>query len=79
MDSPIADLSRTRRRHVLQLLRRSGILTNTGLTDRARLVYTVGCLVCDDAGRIKQPVLTAALNDPSIVQVARTLLRKAGH
>lgn len=70
------DLSRERRRHVLNALRRSGIFTSD-LTEHERLIYTLGCLVCDAAGRFTNADLQAALADPSTVQAARTLLRKA--
>lgn len=73
-----ADLSRERRRHVLQLMRRTGVLTDTHLTDKDRLIYVVGALVCDDVGRVNTTDLAEALRDPSIVQAARALLRKAG-
>lgn len=72
-----ADLSRKRRRHVLDLVRRTGLLTDNGLTDDARLLYVVGGLICNDAGVAKQADLTAAMRDPSIVQAARTILTKA--
>lgn len=72
----MADLSRERRRHVLRLLGRTGIL-NADISDDARLTYVVGALVCNDVGYLKQADLVAAFNDPSVVQAARTLLAKA--
>lgn len=71
-----ADLSRERRRHVLNLLKRQGIVTSS-LSDSARLTYVVGALVCDDTGYLKKDSLVAAFQDPSVVQAARTLLAKA--
>lgn len=73
----MANFSRERRRHVRDVLRRSGILASD-LTDTEQLMYAVGCLICDDAGRFTHADLRTALVDPSIVQAARTLLRKAG-
>lgn len=72
----MANLSRARRRHVLNLLDRAGVLT-AGLSDDAELTYVVGALICDDTGFLKKADLVAAFQDPSIVQAARALLAKA--
>lgn len=72
----MADLSRERRRHVLRLLSRTGIMS-ADISDDARLTYVVGALVCNDIGYLKKDDLVAAFADPSVVQAARTLLEKA--
>lgn len=71
-----ADLSRKRRRHVLNLIERTGILASD-VGDDALLTYVVGALVCDDTGFLKKADLVDAFQDPSVVQAARTLLGKA--
>ena len=70
-----ADFSRERRRHVVALLRRSGVLSN--VSPDAQLLYTVGALICDANGRFSKAELDAATADPSIIEAARQLLRKA--
>jgi hypothetical protein len=71
------DFGHERRRTVLSLLRDPDF-RRADLTDDERLIYTVGGLVCDDAGHLTQADLTAAMTDLSVVQYARNLLRKAG-
>jgi hypothetical protein len=80
MNDPIhpsvkANFSRERRRHVIALLRGDRVLETVG--PDAQLLYAVGGLVCDEAGRVSESHLRAALRDPSIVATARELIRKA--
>lgn len=71
-----ADFSPERRATILGLLGAEDFRT-ADLTDGARLYYTVAALVCNDAGVAQQVDINAALADPSAVQYARTLLRRA--
>lgn len=70
-----ATFSRERRRHVVALIRRNGLLRN--VSRDAQLMYAIGALICDDAGRFSQADLDAATADPSIIAAAQELLRKA--
>lgn len=72
-----ADLSRDRRRLAFRMLRGEGILEHPDLDDDAKLLYTVGLLVCDNQGRMSQADLDAALDDPSIVNAARQIMARA--
>lgn len=74
---PTADFSRERRRLVTRLIRRSGVLADPRLTDDAKVLYVVCALVADDGGVGRTDALTEAMQDPSIVQVARTIMAQA--
>jgi hypothetical protein len=74
---PTADLSRERRRQVHRLLKRTGVVHDPRLSTDAKVLYVVGALICDQQGAGSTEVLMAAMQDPSIVQAARTILAKA--
>jgi hypothetical protein len=71
-----ADFSEDRRRRVIRHLRRKRAELGT-LSDRARLLYAVSLLLADGHGHVGKAAMVAALEDPSTVQVARTLLDEA--
>jgi len=52
-----------------------------GLVDRvprdALIMLVVGMLIADDEGAFSEQALLSAMNDPSAMQVARTLIKKA--
>lgn len=73
----MTNYSRARRRHGINLIRRSGVLTDTRVTDEARLMYAVGVLIATDQGHVSDTALQAAYADPSVLQAAHELLRKA--
>lgn len=75
--APLADFSQERREHVLRWLVGEGVATNLALSYEARIYAAVGALICDSTGRFADADLKRALADPSIVQVARALLREA--
>lgn len=70
------DLSDERRATALRWIQGERLL-DAPIDYPTRLTAVVGLLICDDAGHIKQADLLEALNDPSVVQIARTLLREA--
>ncbi len=73
------DYSRRRRRHALAILkRRAGEERWAALSDNARVMYTVGLLVCSPLGFARKADMDAALADPSAVNAARQLLAKVG-
>ena len=71
------DMSRTRRRLAVRMLRAQQILTRTDLDADSRLLYAVGLLCADDDGRVSESDLAAAVSDPEIVNVARQIMLKA--
>lgn len=73
---PMADYSPERRTTAISWIRGEGLLTANVSYD-ARLMAAVGLLICDDVGHIKHADLLIAMEDPSIIQAARALLREA--
>ena len=72
-----ANLSPERREKVHNLLR-SERFAAFNLDEAARLMYAVSGLVCDDEGHFTEDDLHAAMTDPSVLQSARALLKRAG-
>lgn len=70
-------ISRERRRHVMRLIKRSGILT-ADVSDDARVTYVLGALVCDDTGYLKKDDLTRAAQNPRLLALAENMLAMAG-
>lgn len=69
----MATIPRSRRRHVVEIVRRQAI-HDQPLTEDAKLLYVVGALVADDEGHLSQERLKRALRDATVVQIARSIL-----
>jgi hypothetical protein len=74
---PLADFSLKRRAHAVRLLRDEKVLERTDLDDAAKLIFTVGLLVCDWTGFVPKDGLARGLADLSIVNVARQIMAEA--
>lgn len=73
------DYSESRRQRILAHL--STMADDTrwpGLTEGARIMYTLGLTICDREGLFSYHDAKAAYSDPSAVQYARTLLIRSG-
>ena len=72
----MADFSHARRKKALRILRaeRAGL---RDLPPKAREMYVVGMLICNEVGWFSNTALHEALGDPSICQAAQNLLREA--
>lgn len=70
------DFSPERRQVMLGLLSDDDFLS-ADLPESARILYAVSGLVCDDAGVALESDIAAALDDPSVIQYARSLLKRA--
>lgn len=73
-----ADLSPERRETVLGLLGDERFRT-ADLSFNSRILYTLSALVCDETGLVRQVDMEHALDDPSLIQCARSLLKRAGY
>lgn len=73
-----ADLSRERRRKAISTLKANRDRVDA-LARPAQLVYAVSLLVADGRGGFAEAEVVSASADPSVVQVASTLLAKAGY
>ena len=69
------DFSDYRRETIVLYLRAGGLVKR--LPRDALLVLVMGMLISDDDGAFTEQALLAAMNDPSALQVARTLIGKA--
>lgn len=49
-----------------------------GLSDDAKLFYTLGAVICNDAGVVAQSDMAEVTKDPRAVSYARRLMREAG-
>jgi hypothetical protein len=47
------------------------------MTDDALMLLVVGMLLADDTGSFSEKSLVVAMSDPSTLQVAKTLIKKA--
>jgi hypothetical protein len=70
------DLSRERRRRAVSIMKAKRTTLAT-LDRKTQLVYAVALLMADESWFAEADVITATA-DPSVVQVASTLLVKAG-
>jgi hypothetical protein len=66
----VVDYTLARRQHVVDLLLRTGVLDHPELSNRAKLLYTVGALIADEHGRIAKDDLHTALQDERAVRYA---------
>ncbi len=71
----LPDFSEYRRDTVVLYLKAVGLLDQ--FRPDALLMLVVGMLLADDEGAFSEKALLAAMNDPSTLQVARTLIEKA--
>jgi hypothetical protein len=71
-------ISRERRRQTERMIRSQGVATDANLTDNDRLIYAVGCLVCDDTGYLSGAALIAAMQDLPILSIAARILVRCG-
>ena len=74
-----ADYSAARRRTIMRTL--ADVTPRpewATLDENARITYVVGMLVCSPIGFVAKNDLEAACADPSVVNYARQLLRRAG-
>jgi hypothetical protein len=69
------DFSDYRRETVVLYLRAAGLIER--MDEEAVLVLVVGMLLADDEGSFDEVALFAAMNDPSTMQVAETLIERA--
>lgn len=71
-----ADYSAERRAHALRWIHGEGLLTDSSLTEGARIVAVVG-LICDSIGRTTKPALVSAMRDPAVLAEADSILAEA--
>ena len=71
-------ITRDRRRLVERIMRAENIATTTDISDGAKLVYAVSCLICDPVGRVKKADLDKAMQTPHITGIAVQILMRCG-
>lgn len=71
------DFSQYRRETIVLYLCAGGLVER--IPPDALLLLVVGMLLADDDGAFSEQALLAAMNDPSVQQVARTLIGKASN
>lgn len=69
------DFSEYRRETIVLYLQAAGLLERRNMQELTLLV--VMCLLKDGEGPVSEDALLAAMSDPSTLQIARTLIRKA--
>jgi hypothetical protein len=72
-----ANYSPDRRARALEAIRRADASGLRSQTREEQTLYAIGTLICDDSGFITQAQIDSAWDDPTVVQVARTLLKEA--
>ncbi len=75
-EQPLADFSPEWAEHAIDYIRRNGLLERE-LSQEALRVMAIGLLICDDNGMFRPEDMHEALDDPSIINAADQLLRKA--
>lgn len=73
---PLADFSPEWISHGIDYIKRNNLLDRE-LTTEALRVMAIGLLICDDNGMFREEDLREALDDPTIVNVADQMLKKA--
>jgi hypothetical protein len=71
----LPDYSIYRRDTIVLYVRAGGLVER--MTSEMLLTLVVGMLICDDEGAFGEREIMAAMCDPSVIQVARTLIEKA--
>jgi hypothetical protein len=69
------DFSEYRRETIILYLQAAGLTTR--LNTEALTLLVVGMLLADDTGSFSEQSLLVAMSDPSTLQVAKTLIKKA--
>ena len=69
------DFSEYRRETIILYLQAAGLTTR--LNTEALTLLVVGMLLADDEGAFSEESLVVAMSDPSTLQVAKTLIKKA--
>ena len=75
MVSPVPNYSQARRDVIVAFIQAEGMLEK--LDPKAVLIYTVLALIVDMDGEAAESALALALQDPSILQAANTLIERA--
>ena len=75
MSLHLPDYSLYRRDTIVLYIRAGGLVER--MTSEMLLTLVVGMLICDDEGAFGEREIMAAMCDPSVIQVARTLIAKA--
>jgi hypothetical protein len=70
-----ANFSDYRRETIVLYLKAGGLVER--LPGNALVFLVVGMLISDDVGEFTEQALLAAMDDPSTLQAARTLIKKA--
>lgn len=69
------DFSEYRRETVVLYLRAAGLIQR--MNPEALLLLVVGMLLADDDGEFTEKSLLVAMSDPSVLQIARTLIERS--